>query len=85
MIRAYLLGSGTAVRVVGFWDDHSKVEVWEAGAFRKVRDFRTAGVNDAHVDATGCLLVRLKDGEAWSLSADAQTWTRVGLIPVPSD
>jgi hypothetical protein len=85
IVRAFLLGGGAVVRVVGIRRESSTVEVWEAGAFHEVRGFRSAGVKQAHVDATGSLLVRLKHGEVWSLSRDARTWERVGLVPFPSD
>jgi hypothetical protein len=41
-------------------------------------------VNDARVDAEGRLLVRLKNGEVWSLAADGGAWSQLGAIPVPS-
>ena len=84
VVEAYRLGGGACVRVVGFWDENSRVEVWSEGAFHEMRRFEQ-GVHDARVGATGSLLVRLEDGEVWSLSSDAQAWARIGLIQLPPD
>lgn len=82
VVEPYRLGGGACVRIVGFWREHSRVEAWREGAFQELRVLEE-GVQDALVDATGCLLVRLKRGEVWSLSADAQAWTQVGSIQLP--
>lgn len=80
--RAFRLGSGACVRVVGFWGSGSRVELWRAGEFAEIRRFEEC-VNDARVDAGGCLLVRMADGVVWSLAEDCRAWSRLGTIPVP--
>lgn len=80
--EVYRLGGGGCARVLGFLD-LGRVELWRDGEFRELRRF-DAAVDDAHVDAGGALLVRLESEEVWSLSADAQSWTRLGKIAIPA-
>jgi photosystem II stability/assembly factor-like uncharacterized protein len=82
MSEVFLLGGGACVRLTEGWDEPTRVEAWQAGAFNEIRTFPPR-VHDAVVDSTGSLLVRLPDAEVWCLEADARTWVRVGSIPLP--
>lgn len=82
VIEAYRLGGGSCVRVVGFWDPRTRVDIWRNGKFESIREF-DPGLHDAHVDPGGRLLVRQGDGKVWSLDKEGAAWSELGTIDVP--
>ncbi len=80
-VQVYGLEGGVIVRIVGDVHEGSQVEEWQDGSFKEIRKC-DPGVHDAHVDSSGDLLMRMRDGQVWRLEARTKQVTRVGHIGV---
>lgn len=76
------IGGGQWLRV-SYWGARDEVAKWRDGSFESVRSFDTQ-IRDHHVDASGRLVVRLRNSEVWALAADGVEWTRLADVLVPS-
>ncbi len=81
-METFLLGGGGCVRMAGASSQPSRLDIWRNGKFELLCNLEY-GPHDAHVDSTGALLVRLDNGDVWSLDKDGRDWKKIGNIDFP--
>jgi len=83
-VTVHRLGGGALVRVLREYKSHVVVDRWTGNGFEVSREFEVP-LKRVKVAASGGLLLRLKNGELWSLDAEGASWTRLHDLPAVWD